>query len=539
MLRVELLDRVLRAIAAQDPLPAAQMARDERFRSGDTFAASIADFCEFMGSRPVADHPLPAHASDPIATTTRLAVLALGGSCRTGPGHDLPDLVTRLSAIPTPPGDGRVPAFCQHLVAEAALACGRVDLAQQVLALLPTPESTWAGHPYAPVMAVCRARTAVYSTAPPQALAAIAPVRRPTGTSTVGLLLDAAYALVGGTGANVAMTGRRLNRIEAAHRTPPDRLGHQVRLLAAQGAAALGDSRRAAALLGDPPCRDADAIPLSDRAQALELLVRSAIAEGNLDAAQLWVRRGADWNEHRATLPALNRTRARIALLAGDPARALQLAESAATEARDGGRLLEVVEAEVLAARAHLALGQDSAAVRLLRRTVLASDRRGLFAVRQAAVELLRPTKRRLPPRPGGGWSVLSPSERRVAELILTGADNAAIAHSLALAPSTVRTHVSRVLIAFEVTTRTGLLALRQTAPTDTDDNYRPGLTRRQCEVARLLAHGESNRQIAAQLEISVHSVESHVSAILLRWQLRSRFEIAHRWWSPAPTPPT
>ena len=53
-------------------------------------------------------------------------------------------------------------------------------------------------------------------------------------------------------------------------------------------------------------------------------------------------------------------------------------------------------------------------------------------------------------------------------------------------------------------------------------------LTRRQSEIARFVALGETNRAIADLLNISEHTVEHHVSAIFSRLGLRSRAQLAH-----------
>lgn len=53
------------------------------------------------------------------------------------------------------------------------------------------------------------------------------------------------------------------------------------------------------------------------------------------------------------------------------------------------------------------------------------------------------------------------------------------------------------------------------------------GLTRREHEVMSLIAEGLSNKDIAARLHIVVHTVKSHVHAILEKLALRTRLEIA------------
>jgi DNA-binding NarL/FixJ family response regulator len=56
-------------------------------------------------------------------------------------------------------------------------------------------------------------------------------------------------------------------------------------------------------------------------------------------------------------------------------------------------------------------------------------------------------------------------------------------------------------------------------------------LTNREKEVLRLIARGHAYKNIAKRLSISVKTVESHVSAVLRKLQLSSRYELA-RWAS-------
>jgi DNA-binding CsgD family transcriptional regulator len=51
-------------------------------------------------------------------------------------------------------------------------------------------------------------------------------------------------------------------------------------------------------------------------------------------------------------------------------------------------------------------------------------------------------------------------------------------------------------------------------------------LTGREEQVAHLIRRGASNREVAAALQISEHTVERHVSSILGRLGLRSRWQI-------------
>ena len=54
-------------------------------------------------------------------------------------------------------------------------------------------------------------------------------------------------------------------------------------------------------------------------------------------------------------------------------------------------------------------------------------------------------------------------------------------------------------------------------------------LTPREREVLRLIARGFAYKQVARRLDISIKTVESHVSAVLRKLQLSSRYELT-RW---------
>jgi serine/threonine-protein kinase PknK len=56
-----------------------------------------------------------------------------------------------------------------------------------------------------------------------------------------------------------------------------------------------------------------------------------------------------------------------------------------------------------------------------------------------------------------------------------------------------------------------------------------PSLTRREKEVAILVRRGLTNRQIASELVISVHTVHHHVTNILKKLNLNSRQQVASR----------
>ena len=72
--------------------------------------------------------------------------------------------------------------------------------------------------------------------------------------------------------------------------------------------------------------------------------------------------------------------------------------------------------------------------------------------------------------------------------------------------------------------------AFADTVPAPADPEL-DQLTSREREVLRLIARGYAYKQVATKLSISVKTVESHVSAVLRKLQLSSRYELA-RWAS-------
>jgi DNA-binding NarL/FixJ family response regulator len=65
--------------------------------------------------------------------------------------------------------------------------------------------------------------------------------------------------------------------------------------------------------------------------------------------------------------------------------------------------------------------------------------------------------------------------------------------------------------------------------PAEEEDESQP-LTRREYEVARLVADGMSNEEVAAALSLSVNTVKTHLSAVLTKLKLRDRVALALHW---------
>jgi DNA-binding CsgD family transcriptional regulator len=67
------------------------------------------------------------------------------------------------------------------------------------------------------------------------------------------------------------------------------------------------------------------------------------------------------------------------------------------------------------------------------------------------------------------------------------------------------------------------------TAATATVPREDAALTPRELEVLRLVAQGLGNKEIAAELELSTHTVKYHLASVLAKLGVRSRTEAVSR----------
>jgi DNA-binding CsgD family transcriptional regulator len=63
----------------------------------------------------------------------------------------------------------------------------------------------------------------------------------------------------------------------------------------------------------------------------------------------------------------------------------------------------------------------------------------------------------------------------------------------------------------------------------DPEDENRFGLTAREDVVARLVASGKSNREVAEELFLSTKAIEYHLGNVFAKVNVRSRHELAGR----------
>jgi DNA-binding NarL/FixJ family response regulator len=122
----------------------------------------------------------------------------------------------------------------------------------------------------------------------------------------------------------------------------------------------------------------------------------------------------------------------------------------------------------------------------------------------------------------GGANGRLSRRESQVAVLIARGLSSRRIGAELGVAERTADKHVERLLRKLQLHSRAAIaawVAEQRLAGAQ--------LSPRQHEVAALIARGQTNRQIAARLLVTAHTVDTHVERILRKLGLHSRAQIA------------
>lgn len=424
-------------------------------------------------------------------------------------------------------------SLVRYLVAEAAVVAARIDDADRVLRAGPAPAQAWSGHPFAAVMIACEVRVAAFSGRIDDARHLLGPAREAaTAGGRISAVIEALAGMVLGGANDPAAVALRLPLVEAVPAEPRDFVDRGTFLLMAFAANAVGDVGAAAALVLRAGADEVlSRCTIIDRALGLELLLIAALAAHDDVAVEAWLGAADVLRSHPIAEPTLTRALARVALAHGEVDHAIDLATSSIQACRTAGRQIEAAEGEILLARARIAARDLGRASRGLRGLVTASDRTGHASVRRSATAVLASSGRRLPPVAGAGWAVLSAREAEVACAILAGMEADEIAAHLFLSVATVRLHTSRVLCAFGVASRIGLLAHVGTqGPRPVSP--RPPLSPRQTEVAALVAQGLSNQQVAQRLGITIKGVEKHVGDILRRWSGTSRFDLARMWWA-------
>lgn len=516
----------------------------DRHRDVDiSWGLGLASFCAFMNSS-FEESALLAQQALQQASDLETTLLALGaaglassgcpeGSCPPLFEEPLTEWIGQLDQLDR----GMVACFILYLFAEAALACARVSQAVQLVGAIDYDRIEWTNaqgieHPFLSFVRINQVRAFAFSgridaaKTAHQRLLASAP--KPTTAPILSMLAEATGILVQGNAAERPQVRALADRLAGVFPEPRDYMSSGVWLLVAFGLDAVGEVRRAArfaltAANGDP---DASRLTIIDRVLLLELLVKQATAEGDLDAAEAWCSRARVLADNPIANSTVSRIQARVDLLAGRVQEAVDGAEKAVEQARSVGRTIEVAEAELVVGQIQLASSMPGEARKRLEQMVLRSEVEGHHAARVSARRLLRSAGQRMRPAPGSEWEGLSVREQEVALLVASGLSNSAIATELHISANTVRVHVSRVLAAFGASSRFAVMArVAELMPSQSQELAQ--LTARQVAVAERVAKGFGNAEIAQDLGVSKKTVEKHLADICRAWQANSRLGVA------------
>ncbi|MET0510740.1 MAG: AAA family ATPase [Thermoleophilaceae bacterium] len=226
-------------------------------------------------------------------------------------------------------------------------------------------------------------------------------------------------------------------------------------------------ARAVEVLLGSAGGEELTLIPVGWRAHALELLTRCQLALGRRESAA----RAAAFAETAASRVGLpiaaawaKRAAAAVALDGGEPAAAAERALASAAAADRSGAVVEAALSRILAGQALAQAGDDDSAVTELERAAAALEASGALRYRDAAERELRKLGR----------------------------------------------HIHR-------RTRAG----------DGGDAGLASLSERELQVALLVVDRKTNREIAAELFVSLKTVEAHMRNLFRKLGVSSRVEVA------------
>jgi DNA-binding NarL/FixJ family response regulator len=264
-----------------------------------------------------------------------------------------------------------------------------------------------------------------------------------------------------------------------------------------------------------------------DRAYSYEILVESALSRGDVVAAKDWLDHAEAYalEDHDMAGAAVARCRARIAIALDDAETGARESILSRQRAEQVGGYLEVLRSQLLQASAARTQETDSFDPAELEAVAVQAASTGARVLREWAARELSLRGGRLRNVPGIGWEGLTDRQRLVAVFAAQGLRNREIGDRLFVSERTVEGHIAAVLDALGAPSRVGIGRHMPGGPGSRD--VLAGLTPRQRDVARLVAAGRSNAEIAGTLLISEKTVEKHVSDLFARLGVQSRTAVA------------
>lgn len=267
---------------------------------------------------------------------------------------------------------------------------------------------------------------------------------------------------------SAALTRARLLRLEGSPQRALDLLEREEEAFRSEER-----PRGIAAMLAEQVCLLAESMqlrPCESKVIALDVLASSCSVAGPAGDEVVFL---ADWSA------------ARLALLTRRPHDALRRAEAAGTIARQYGRPLWAVRANVLRALALADLGRQAESLELAHATLATGCRMGLVHTFYDG---------------GAAWGGLL--------LNLSHPDDAVM-----------RSYCRRIVA---VTGRA-----RRVVPGAADAQESNILTPRECQIVELVREGKSNKRIALELRLSTDTVKWYLKNVFLKLGVSSRYEAA------------
>ena len=308
-----------------------------------------------------------------------------------------------------------------------------------------------------------------------------------------------------------------------------------------------------AAVVGSPSSDTTlSAVVISDAGDSLEKLVRSpnaaglvivGVAPSAIAASQLGLHTAADiclviaplLVGLVATIRRLSRERVadHIVVLALDGAGRDELLVPALASGADGWLSADLEPADLGRSLRNVVGGEPGVSAQQVSQLIAA----------------LRTLSRREVTLEDGTTAGLTTREQQMLTELAGGTPTRVIAHRLAVSEGTVRWHSARLLKKLNVTSREDLAAVMarsdipltplplvaEQSPTPRTTKTRalsdPGIDWRrlapgELRIVRLVALGMTNREIATQLFLSKHTVDSHLKSAFAKLSIRSRVEL-------------
>jgi DNA-binding CsgD family transcriptional regulator/tetratricopeptide (TPR) repeat protein len=196
----------------------------------------------------------------------------------------------------------------------------------------------------------------------------------------------------------------------------------------------------------------------------LAVLADGDIARGALEDAELWVQRAEGLATRlglQGRIGLARRARASLLLARDEPRRAAEVAEQAARELRSVRMLIEAARAQALHGRALILAGDEQTGGHVLERARAELVACGAGGYVPEVDRGVRPGSRRAGQRfvreIEMTSTTLSARELEVAQLVVSGLTNRAVAEALFLSPKTVETHLAHIYEKLGIASRAAL----------------------------------------------------------------------------------